>query len=164
MNWINKCKLLPIEAIKYNGQPCIKIDNLWQALYLTFNTAQYCIVDEEVLNKLELFANSSWNSFLKEEVTSALTKCNNLFTPDPNKLAWRHFKHILKNSIYLKNITNITNACLELGFWLSHFKTSMTIVILKLNKPSYDSLKLFRPIMLLNTLGKLIEKFIGDRL
>jgi len=40
----------------------------------------------------------------------------------------------------------------------------MTIVIPKPNKSSYDSLKSFRPIVLLNTLGKLIEKVIGERL
>ena len=38
------------------------------------------------------------------------------------------------------------------------------IVISKPNKSSYDSLKSFRPIVLLNTLGKLIEKVIRERL
>ena len=38
------------------------------------------------------------------------------------------------------------------------------IVIPKPNKSSYDSLKSFRFIVLLNTMGKLIEKVIGDRL
>ena len=40
----------------------------------------------------------------------------------------------------------------------------MIIIILKPNKSSYDLLKFFRPIVLLNTLGKLIEKAIGERL
>jgi len=40
----------------------------------------------------------------------------------------------------------------------------MTIIIPKPNKSSYDLLKSFRPIVLLNTLGKLIEKAIGERL
>ena len=40
----------------------------------------------------------------------------------------------------------------------------MMIVIPKPNKSSYNSLKSFRPIVLLNTLGKLIEKVIGERL
>ena len=38
------------------------------------------------------------------------------------------------------------------------------IVIPKLNKKSYDSPKSFRPIILLNTIGKLIKKVIGERL
>jgi len=49
--------------------------------------AQHCFVDEEVLNELELFTNLTWNLFLEEEFTSALTKCNNLSTPSPDKLA-----------------------------------------------------------------------------
>jgi len=40
----------------------------------------------------------------------------------------------------------------------------MSIIIPKPNKESYDSPKDFRPIMLLNTIGKLIEKVIGERL
>jgi len=49
----------------------------------------------------------------------------------------------------------------KLGFWPSHFKTSSTIIIPKPNKESYDFPKSFRPIVLLNTLGKLIEKVNG---
>ena len=129
-----------------------------------FNMAQHCFVDKEVLNKLELFTKSTWNLFLEEEFTSTLTKCNNLSTPSPNKLAWRYLKHILKDLTCLKNIINITNICLKLGYWPSYFKTSTTIVILKPNKLSYNSSKSFRPIVLLNTLGKLIKKVISDRL
>ena len=45
-----------------------------------------------------------------------------------------------------------------------HFKSSMTIIILKPNKKSYDSPKSFWPIVLLNMLGKLIKKVIGKYL
>ena len=59
---------------------------------------------------------------------------------------------------------SIANICSELGFWPSHFKTSLMIIIPKPNKKSYDSPKFFRPIVLLNTLGKLIEKVISKHL
>ena len=58
MNWVNKYKLPAIEIIKYNGRPCLKLDNLWQALYSSFNTAQFREIDETVLNKLDLFPSS----------------------------------------------------------------------------------------------------------
>jgi len=45
-----------------------------------------------------------------------------------------------------------------------HFKVSTSIIILKPNKELYNSPKAFRLIVLLNTLGKLIEKVIGERL
>jgi len=45
-----------------------------------------------------------------------------------------------------------------------HFKRSTTVIIPKPNKKSYDSPKSFRPIVLLSTVGKLIEKVIRERL
>ena len=41
---------------------------------------------------------------------------------------------------------------------------SSSIIISKLNKASYDLPKMFLPIVLLNMLGKLIEKVIWERL
>jgi len=41
---------------------------------------------------------------------------------------------------------------------------STTIIIPKLNKMSYDSTKLFHPIVLLNITGKLFKKMIGEQL
>jgi len=84
--------------------------------------------------------------------------------PSLNKLSWEHLKYIIKDKTYLKNIVIIANACFELGYWPNHFKKSTMIVIPKLNKSLYDSPKSFRPIVLLNTMGKLIKKIIGDRL
>ena len=45
-----------------------------------------------------------------------------------------------------------------------HFKRSTTVIILKPNKQIYNFSKSFRLIVLLNTIGKLIEKVIGERL
>ena len=89
----------------------------------------------------------TWNLFSEEEFTSVLIKCNISSTPGSNKLVWRHLKHILKNMTCLKNIINIANMCLDLGYWPSHFKMSTTIVIPKPNKLSYNSPKSFRPII-----------------
>jgi len=55
-------------------------------------------------------------------------------------------------------------AYINLEYWPSHFKMSNSIIILKLNKASYNSFKIFKPIILLNMLGKLIKKVIGERL
>ena len=38
------------------------------------------------------------------------------------------------------------------------------VIIPKPNKPAYDNPKSFYPIILLNTIGKLIEKVIAERL
>ena len=52
----------------------------------------------------------------------------------------------------LKKIINIADACFELDHWSSHFKVSTSIIIPKPNKESYNSPKVFRPIVLLNTI------------
>ena len=59
------------------------------------------------------------------------------------------------------HIVKLTNACINLSVWPSYFKDSTSVIIPKLLKLSYDSPKSFHPIVLLNTLGKLIEKVIG---
>ena len=51
MNWVNKSKLSAIEAIKYNDHLCIKTEDLWDALYSTFNRAQDHWIDSNLLNK-----------------------------------------------------------------------------------------------------------------
>jgi len=64
----------------------------------------------------------------------------------------------------MSNIIRIANTYIELGYWPNHFKRSFMVIIPKLNKVLYDLPKLFQPIVLLNTLGKLIEKVIGERI
>ena len=117
-----------------------------------------------MLNKLDSYSLSLWSLFSEEEFTSIIVKYNNSSAPGPDKLLWGHLKCIIKDKTCLKNIIAIANACFEIGYWPNHFKNSTTIVIPKPNKMLYNSPKSFRPIVLLNTLGKLIEKVIGNKL
>ena len=64
----------------------------------------------------------------------------------------------------LSSIINIANVHINLGHWPLHFKTLTSIIIPKLNKSLYDSPKSFCLIVLLNMLGKLIEKVIRERI
>jgi hypothetical protein len=43
-----------------------------------------------------------------------------------------------------------------------HFKESLSVIIPKPGKASYSTPKSFRPIVLLNTLGKLVKKMLGS--
>ena len=123
--------------------------------------AQNYQVNFKVLNKISNKHSSEQVPFSKEEFISSIAKCNNSSTLGSNKLFQRYLKCIVKNNSCLKRIINITDVCFKLGNCPSHFKIFTSIIIPKPNKESYDS---FRPIILLNTLGKLIKKFIGDRL
>ena len=137
-------------------------------LHSSFNTAHHHFINERVLDEILAFLIAQWNRFSEEEFIITIAKCNNSSTPGPNKLSWSYLKNILKDKTCLHNVIKIVNLCFDLGFWPSHFKISTTIVISKPNKMSYNSPKAFRPIVLLSTLGKLIEKVIekviGERL
>ena len=164
MNWVKKRKLLATEAIKYNGSPCLSPDSLWNALHNLFNTALHRRVDFDILNKVDHKPCQVWNSFSRYEFRSAIHKCIDTSAPGPDKISWRHWKFIIKNDNCLSKIINITDACINLGYWPNYFKISTTVVIPKPNKTLYNNPKAFRPIVLLNTLGKLIKKVIAKRI
>jgi Reverse transcriptase (RNA-dependent DNA polymerase) len=59
---------------------------------------------------------------------------------------------------------HVAEACVQVGHLPSHFKESLSVIILKLGKPKYLMPKSFQPIVLLNTFGKLFEKLLSRRL
>ena len=75
-----------VKAIKYNNQPCLKINNLWHVLHSTFNLTQDHNVDFEILEEISNKALKEWPSFSREEFLKAIAKCNNLSAPKPDKL------------------------------------------------------------------------------
>ena len=164
MNQVKKRKLSAIEAIKYNCNPYLEIEDLWQALYKSFNSAQHWQVSVLLLEEIPNKFTTEQLSFLKEEFISSINKYSNDSTPESDKLSWRYFKIIVKNWLCLNNVINIANAYIDLGYQLSHFKMSTSVIIPKSNKALYDTPKLFRPIILLNILGKLIKKAISKKL
>ena len=164
MNWVNKHKLPAVKAIKYNNQPCLSLDSLWNTLHSSFNTALHYQVDTNILDEIGNKQTFTWVPFSKEKFKITLESCNNLSTPRLDKLSWRHLKSIMNDSDCITNVIKIANTYINLGYWPNHFKISSMVIIPKPNKPSYDSPKSFKLIVLLNTLGKLIEKVIGERL
>ena len=164
MNWIKRRKLPAIEAINHDCHLCLTLDSLWNALHSSFNTALNCLVDLNILNEVEHKPSQWWSPFSRNEFKSAISKCSDSSAPGPDKLSWCHLKFIVKNDACLTNIINIADSCINLGYWPKYFKISTTIIIPKPNKTSYDQPKAFCLIVFLNTLGKLIEKVITERL
>jgi len=109
INWIRRRKLLAIEAIKYDGHPCLSPESLWDALHSTFNTAL------NILNEIERKPSSQWFPFSKEEFKQVISNCNDSSAPGPNKLTWYHLKSIVNQDDCLINIINIANLCFKLG-------------------------------------------------
>ena len=82
-------------------------------------------------------------------------------TSGSDYITWWYLKLILANNICAVGILSLANTCLSLQHWPKHFKELVSIIISKLGKSAYDIPKAFRPIVLLNMLGKLIEKMIA---
>jgi len=143
MYWVKQRKLLAIEAIRYNNQPCIELSDLWRALHSSFNSAQSQQVDVNLLNEIPTKEMLTWNKFSKEEILQAIEKCNNSSVPGPDKLSWRHIKMIIKNDECIVKLLDIANTCINLGHWPNHFKISTIIIISKPNKQAYNMPKSF---------------------
>ena len=99
---------------------------------------------------------------MKEEFLSAIEKCSNTLTLGLDKLFWKHLKRTVKDDAYLNKLIDMANKYINIGYWPLHFKVSTTIIIPKSNKESYDSSKVYQPIVLFNTIGKLFEKVISE--
>jgi len=66
MNWVKKQKLLAIKAIQYNSQPCLELDNLWQAFYSLFNSAQNHQINLDLLEEIPNKPVTKWMPFSEE--------------------------------------------------------------------------------------------------
>jgi hypothetical protein len=100
--------------------------------------------------------------FSAAELEDALEACSSISSPGPDHVTWAHLKVVLATPGCTGRILALADACMAVGHWPSHFKESVSVIIPKPGKPSYSTPKLFRPIVLLNTVGKLIEKMISN--
>ena len=61
-------------------------------------------------------------------------------------------------------VAQLANACWALRHFLARFKKVQIVILRKLGKPLYSNPGAWRPIALLNTIGKLIESLMAKRL
>jgi len=117
-----------------------------------------------LLDEIPSWPQSEWLLFSKTKITDTIKNA---------------VVHLLQNLIIFHGIIsrvwwpapnvllifiNIANLCINLSYWPVHLKKFTLIIISKPNKPTYNSPKIFHPIILLNTLGKLNDKAISERL
>ncbi|KAF5314436.1 hypothetical protein D9619_011855 [Psilocybe cf. subviscida] len=75
MNWVQQRKLLPCEAIQYQGQPCHDMSVLSDTLHGTYNVASGCF-----------------------ELTDAVLSCANSSAPGLDHIKWTHLKYLVKDA------------------------------------------------------------------
>ena len=164
MSWVRKKSLSAIESISYENRLCNTLPDLWNTLHKSYNLVENRLVNTRLLNELPQVDSIEWPPFSNQEFRDAIAKCSSSSTPGPDHVSWRHLKALTSHSTCLEKLVHIANACITLEYWPSHFKSANSVVIPKPNKMSHNILSSFRPIVLLNTTGKLIEKVVSNRL
>ena len=71
---------------------------------------------------------------------------------------------IVKDERALQAFTILFNKIIDEGIWLNQLKDAISCIIPKPKKPAYNVPKAFRPIALLNTIGKLLTKVVAKHL
>jgi hypothetical protein len=140
------------------------LESLWDTLHGTYNAASRQQVNLTALDDLDPLPERDWVGFSSCEMFDVLSACSSRSAPGPDHVMWTCLKRILPDSIVSGKILSLADACLQVGYWPTHFKESVLVIIPKPGKPSYSTPKSFWPIVLLNTLGKLIKKMISTRL
>ncbi|MBW0519607.1 hypothetical protein O181_059322 [Austropuccinia psidii MF-1] len=97
-----------------------------------------------------------------QEIARALEELPKKKAPGPDQIA----NELLKETSFLlaPHLEKVFNSCLRNGYFPTSWKKAVTAIIRKAGKDDYSDPKSYRPIALLNTLGKLFEKIINDRL
>ena len=63
-----------------------------------------------------------------------------------------------------EQIRSLFERCIQEGIQSTQFKSATTIVLRKSGKKNYSNLKAYRPIALLDTLGKILKSIVSERL
>lgn len=97
----------------------------------------------------------------KEEIKTYISRVTTLKAPGPDAIFNRVFK-ILKDQL-AQLLEKIFNRCLELAYHPKHFRETTTIALRKPDCGDYTKADNYRPITLLNTLGKILEALVAAK-
>jgi hypothetical protein len=100
-----------------------------------------------------------FNPFGKEGLLDLLKQTTNKSAPGISGISWDLLKRGWPHCDDL--LTNIYSACIRLGHHPSRWKEATVVVIPKPNKVDYSQPKAHRPISLLETMSKLMEKAVA---
>jgi hypothetical protein len=101
----------------------------------------------------------TFHKFSEEELTPLLKATANKSAPGSSGIGWS----LLKKgwAVVKDHLVGVFNACLILGHHPAHWKEAKVVAIPKPDKPDYSLPKAHRPISLLKTMSKLLEKAVA---
>src|ERR1700677_1606878 len=99
--------------------------------------------------------------FTERELGDLLTGASNKSAPGSSGIGWALLKRGWPS---VKDfLIDIFDACIQLGHHPQRWKEAVVVVIPKPDKPDYSHAKAHRPISLLETMSKLLEKAVAKR-
>ena len=98
----------------------------------------------------------------EQELSKVILQAPGSKAPGPNGIL-NSILHLTLPHI-LPQLLPLYNQCLKSGIHLEAFKRSTTVVLWKPNKGDYRLAKAYRPVALLNTLGKAMESVMARRI
>ena len=152
-------------TIKRDGQAIEDVATLFETMHNHFSTSP--TEDDISWEAVDAIPQQEVRSFpliSLKELWDALRPTANSSAPGPDHVTWRHVKLALSLPDTDAALLAIFNRICLTGIWPSCFKDSISVIIPKLNKPDYSIPKAYRPIALLNTMGKLLTKILANRL
>ncbi|KAF8673505.1 hypothetical protein AX14_005365 [Amanita brunnescens Koide BX004] len=152
-------------TIRRDGQAIEDVATLFDVMHSHFSTSPAeNDISWEAINAIPEHEVRSFPPISQKEIWDALRPTSNSSAPGPDHVTWRHIKLALSFPDTDVALAALFNKVCFTGTWPSHFKESISVIIPKPNKPDYSIPKAYRPIALLNTLGKLLTKILANRL
>ena len=166
VRWTGPRKAPSYSAIKDPTGSLIKDPAaLFQHMHNHFNsTAASGDIDWTFINSLPASDERVFPPVSIAEVAENLKLTSNLSAPGEDHLTWRHLKLILDPPGPQADLASLFNRILDESLWPTQLKVANSVIIPKPKKDRYDVPKAFRPIALLNTMGKLLTKILAKRL
>jgi hypothetical protein len=103
-----------------------------------------------------------WQPITELEIQRSLNTANGTTAPGEDNLPMLVWKKLWTHLKIL--ITNIFTASVNLGYHPKQWRSAKIVVLRKPGKSDYTNPRSYRPISLLNTLGKLLEAVMARRL
>ena len=94
---------------------------------------------------------------------SSLLKAQKLYRAPGNNYILNKFLRAIGPKL-AEAVAQLANACWALGHFSARFKKAQIVILCKPDKLLYSNPGAWRPIALLNTIGKLIESLMAKRL
>jgi exonuclease III len=100
----------------------------------------------------------------EHETTKAIRKAPPDKAPGPDTIPNKVWRTLTTVPILIQALKALFNSCIRVGYNPQHFQTSTTVVLRKAAPRDFRLPKSYRPIALLNTLGKILESIIALRI